>query len=96
MALLAVQPTTTGFQTVGRLAPDFDDEAVAVRARERGIILSPVGRFAIAPAQSGLILGFSAVPPRATAAAVQDLGHLLRQMRCERAAPPATAARPRG
>ena len=79
--LLEVQPTTTGFQTVGRLPADLDENAVAARALERGIILSPISRFSLAPAQKGLILGFSAVSPRATAGAVEDLAQLLRAIR---------------
>ena len=79
--LLDVQPTNTGFQTVGRLPEGFDEDAVAARARDRGIILSPLSRFSLAPAQKGLILGFSAVSSRATASAVQDLADLLRGMR---------------
>ena len=79
--LLDVQPTNTGFQTVGRLPEGIDEDAVAARARDRGIILSPLSRFSLAPAQKGLILGFSAVSPRATTTAVQDLADLLRGMR---------------
>lgn len=82
--LLEVQPTNTGFQTLGILADDFDDEDTAKRAAERGIILAPVSRFAIAPTQKGLILGFSAVPPRVTEAAVEELAKMLRQMRASR------------
>ena len=79
--LLDVQSTNTGFQTVGRLPEGIDEDAVAARARDRGIILSPLSRFSLAPAQKGLILGFSAVSPRATVSAVQDLADLLRGMR---------------
>ncbi|MBR0554496.1 PLP-dependent aminotransferase family protein [Ciceribacter sp. L1K23] len=79
--LLDVQPTTTGFQTVGRFLSEIDEDAVAAKALERGIIVSPLSRFSLAPAQKGLILGFSAVSPRATVSAVQDLADLLREMR---------------
>lgn len=79
--LLDVQPTTTGFQTVGRLLAEIDEDAVAAKALERGIIVSPLSRFSLAPTSKGLVLGFSAVPSRATAAAVQDLARLLREMR---------------
>ncbi|MBO3761540.1 PLP-dependent aminotransferase family protein [Ciceribacter sp. L1K22] len=78
--LLDVQPTTTGFQTVGRFLSEIDEDAVAAKALERGIIVSPLSRFSLAPAQKGLILGFSAVSPRATVSAVQDLADLLREM----------------
>jgi GntR family transcriptional regulator/MocR family aminotransferase len=79
--LLEVQPTTTGFQTLGRLPGDLDEDEVAARALDRNIILSPISRFSLAPAQKGLILGFSAVPSRATTTAVQDLADLLRKVR---------------
>ncbi|PIV80223.1 MAG: PLP-dependent aminotransferase family protein [Rhodobacteraceae bacterium CG17_big_fil_post_rev_8_21_14_2_50_63_15] len=82
--LLEVAPTTTGFQTVGRLAPDFNDLEVVARAAKHGIVLSPISRFAIAPVERGLILGFSAVPPAAIETAVEKLGRLLRTMVVEK------------
>lgn len=83
--LLDVQPTTTGFQTVGHLPDDLDESEVTTRALQNGIILSPLSRFSLAPAQKGVILGFSAVPARATVSAVQALAKLLRNMRDEQA-----------
>jgi GntR family transcriptional regulator/MocR family aminotransferase len=82
--LLDVQPTSTGFQTVGRLPEDLDEEEVAARALERGIILSPLSRFSLAPVRKGVVMGFSAVPSRVTVAAVQDLADLLQTMRKRR------------
>ncbi len=82
--LLDIEPTTTGFQTVGRLHGGLDERAVATRALERGIIVSPLSRFSLEPArQKGLILGFSAVSARVTEAAIRDFGNLLRTMRDE-------------
>ena len=79
--LLDVRPATAGLQTVGFLADGLDDAEVARRAGERGIILSPFSRLALAPAGRGLIMGFGAVPPRATEKSVAELGELLRSMR---------------
>lgn len=78
--LVDIRPAAVGFQTVGHLAEGFDDAEVARRAAERGILLSPFGRLALAPVQKGLIMGFGAVPPRTTQKAVAELGQLLREM----------------
>jgi GntR family transcriptional regulator/MocR family aminotransferase len=80
--MLEVAPTETGFHTVGRLAEDFDEIAVARRAAEHNILVSPIGRFAITPVhQRGLILGFSSAPPRMIASAAETLGAVLKDMR---------------
>lgn len=82
--MIEIAPTETGFHTVGRLADDLDEIAVAERAAARGILVSPISRFAIRPVrQKGLILGFSSVPPRTISSATEALGALLRQMRAE-------------
>lgn len=83
--LVEVSAAAAGLQTVGRLAAGFDDGEVAHKAGERGIILSPFSRLALAPAQKGLIMGFGAVAPRATQKAVAELGDLLRAMRAGKA-----------
>ncbi len=84
--LLTVKPTETGFQTYAELAPEFDEVEVARRAAERRIVVSPISRFSIVPvAQTGLILGFSAIPPPAIEAGAKALADLLRTMRAEQA-----------
>jgi GntR family transcriptional regulator / MocR family aminotransferase len=83
--LVRVSPASVGFQTVGQLAPGFDDADVARKADERGIILLPFSRLALAPVQKGLIMGFGAVAPRVTQKAVAELGDLLRKTRAGRA-----------
>src|SRR5262249_10393102 len=56
--LMEVASSDTGFHTIGRLAEDFDESDVARRAAERGILVSPICRFAITPVkQKGLLLG---------------------------------------
>lgn len=80
--LMEVTSTDTGFHTVGHLAESFDETEVARRAAECNLLVSPIARFAITPVkQKGLILGFSAVPPRVIMAGVQTLGALLADMR---------------
>jgi GntR family transcriptional regulator / MocR family aminotransferase len=84
--LVEVRPAAAGLQTVGYLAPGFDDVEVARKAGERGIILSPFNRLALAPVGKGLIMGFGAVPPRTTEKSVIELKELLRGMAGERSA----------
>ncbi len=80
--LMEVAPTETGFHTIGRLAEGLEEAAVARRAAERGILVSPISRFAITPvAQRGLVLGFSSAPPRMIASAAEALGAVLKEMR---------------
>lgn len=81
VGLLDVRSTAAGLQTVGRLAPEFNDADVARKAGERGIILSPFSRLALAPTGQGLIMGFGAVPSRVTEKSVAELGQMLRTMR---------------
>jgi GntR family transcriptional regulator/MocR family aminotransferase len=84
--LLQVEATNTGLHTIGRLTAGFDETQVALRAAERGIVVAPIERFAIAPvAQKGLVLGFSAIAPRAIEAGVGGLARLLHDMRADRA-----------
>ncbi len=79
--LMTVKPTETGFQTSGRLACGFNEVEVAEQAAERQIVVSPISRFSIVPvSQSGLILGFSAIPPPAIEAGVEALAGLLAEV----------------
>ena len=76
--LMTVKPTNSGFHTTARLAPEFDEAEVSRWAAERGIVVSTIGRFSIAPTpQSGLILGFSAIPPRAIESGIAMLAEVL-------------------
>ncbi|MFK0165182.1 PLP-dependent aminotransferase family protein [Rhizobium sp. NPDC090279] len=82
--LMEVAPSETGFHTIGQLADGFNEGEVAQRAADRGILISPVSRFAITPVrQKGVVLGFSAIPPRTIATGVQALAALMKQMRTE-------------
>jgi GntR family transcriptional regulator/MocR family aminotransferase len=83
--LLEVLPADTGLHTLGLLPIAQDQSAVAAAADRRGITVTPVERFCIAPAEAhGLVLGFSGIAPPAIAAGIPILGEVL-----ERAAAPA-------
>lgn len=80
-SMLIVKPTETGFQTCARLAPEFNEVEVAQQASEREIVVTPISRFCIEPAaQTGLILGFSAIPPTAIDSGVETLARLLEDL----------------
>nr|WP_244867873.1 PLP-dependent aminotransferase family protein [Vannielia litorea] len=77
--LLNVQPTETGFHTVGYFPQPRDEVAVAEAARAEGLATAPLSRFALAPiAQQGLTLGFSAVPRIELQRGVERLANALR------------------
>jgi GntR family transcriptional regulator / MocR family aminotransferase len=80
--LAEIAPSETGLHAIARLAPGFDETRVAAAAEARGVAAAPVSRFAIGEtAQKGLVLGFSAAPPKALAAAAATLGEVMRGMR---------------
>lgn len=63
--LLDVAPAESGLHTIGRLLSGVDEPAAVEHAAEQGVVVSPIARFAIAPAgERGLVLGFAAVTPR--------------------------------
>lgn len=80
--LVTVKQTETGFHTNARLAPEFDELDVARRAAEKRVVVTPISRFAVAPvSQTGLILGFSSIPPPAIEAGVETLAQVLENLR---------------
>lgn len=63
--LIEVRRAESGIQTVGYLAPGFDEMQVSQRAEAAGVICAPIGRFCLEPiAVSGLALGFSVCTER--------------------------------
>ncbi|MBL8341470.1 MAG: PLP-dependent aminotransferase family protein [Rubrivivax sp.] len=84
---LCVVRSASGLHTVAHFASGFgaarDEHALVAAAAARGVTLSPIGRYVIAPvpeAQRGVVLGFGGIAPgpidkgvRALAAAVDDL-----------------------
>ncbi|SFC70846.1 transcriptional regulator, GntR family [Polaromonas sp. OV174] len=80
--LLEVVPAKSGLHTVGYLAPGLSEASVSRGADERGVTVSPLGRFAISPlAVSGLVLGFGSSAPPAIEAGVKVLAEVLRGQR---------------
>jgi GntR family transcriptional regulator/MocR family aminotransferase len=71
---LTVLPTDAGLHTIATLAKGYNEQAISERSAEIGLPLTPISRFCLEPAQqSGLVIGFSTVPPRAIDLAVQRL-----------------------
>lgn len=59
---LDLVPARSGLHTVGHLAAHLSELEVARIADKRGVIVSPIARFAVAPISvSGLVLGFGSV-----------------------------------
>jgi GntR family transcriptional regulator/MocR family aminotransferase len=76
--LLRLMPTDSGLHSVGYLDPEAREIDVARAADERGITVSPIGRFAIGPvAVRGLVLGFGGVRPEEIEAGVKVLAEVL-------------------
>lgn len=80
--LLDVQPTDTGFHTVGDLVhPGLTDVMISESARKAGIVTAPVSRFTIQPVpRQAITLGFSAVPPAQIKKGVQTLASVIRNV----------------
>src|SRR3546814_14173899 len=77
-----LQPTASGFHTVGFLADDADEDAAVAGAREKGIIAAPLSRNCIVPiAPRGLVLGFGGVAPGDDPPRIPDPGTLPRLTR---------------
>lgn len=73
-----VVPTTTGMHTIAFLKRSLRAEAVSRLAASKGITLTPVDRFCIAPYQrQAVVLGFSAFHPQRIEAAVATIAQLL-------------------
>ena len=59
-----VQPTSSGFHTVGFLPDGANEERIVAEAREKGVIVAALSRYCTTPIdRKGLVLGFGAVPP---------------------------------
>ncbi|MCA0451936.1 MAG: PLP-dependent aminotransferase family protein [Proteobacteria bacterium] len=64
-SLLEIVPADSGLHTIGRLAAGISEASAAEEAAARDVIVSPLARYSIGPAQAnGLVLGFAAVNPR--------------------------------
>ena len=76
--LLDVSRAESGLHTIGRLAAHLSEVAVARAAAARGIAVSPITRYSLAPAGvNGLVLGFGAIKPEAIRSGVRVLSEVL-------------------
>jgi GntR family transcriptional regulator/MocR family aminotransferase len=75
---LDVSSVEAGLQTTGWLARGVKAEAVAERAAERGVEVTPIGRYAVGGhAREGLQLGFAAIDAREIRRGVRELAAVL-------------------
>lgn len=75
--------SAAGFHVTARFVdPRLEEEDVQARAAEAGLLVSPIGRFCIEPvADKGLVLGVSAIDPRAIRKGVEALARVLEEAR---------------
>jgi GntR family transcriptional regulator/MocR family aminotransferase len=79
--LVKVMPTETGFHTIGLLADGLDEQRVSQAAADRGISVSPIGRYCIRPiAMKGLVLGFSTIGPADIRKGAETLAQVLEEL----------------
>jgi GntR family transcriptional regulator / MocR family aminotransferase len=72
-----LQPTASGFHTVGFLPDDADEDRIVAAAREKGIVVAALGRYCMTPiGRKGLVLGFGGVTPEAIRRGVKLLTSL--------------------
>ena len=75
---VTVEPAEAGLQTVGWLAPGFDDQAVSERAAEAGVEVGHLSRYCIDTARPpGLVFGFGAFDEGEIDAAARVLAGVL-------------------
>jgi len=83
--LLDVESTDSGLHAVGYLRADLAEGEVAVRAEHRGVTVTPIGRFCVAPVGlNGLVLGFSGIKAARIRAGVETLEAVLEAMASDR------------
>ena len=82
---VAIEPTEAGLHVVARFGPrmarEVSDRAVAIAAREAGIVVAPLSAsYARAPRGRGLLLGFAGFPEETLVAAMNRLGEVVRRL----------------
>lgn len=94
--LLEISPVEAGLQTSAWLLNGFDGETAAAAAKERGVEVTPLSRYALTlPQREGLQLGFAAVDAREIRRGVQNLALALEKMsRSPRNAAPVRLGKP--
>jgi GntR family transcriptional regulator / MocR family aminotransferase len=79
--LLEISPVEAGLQTSAWLLNGVDGEAAAAAAKEHGVDVAPLSRYALTPRQrEGLQLGFAAVDAREIRRGVQKLAVALEKL----------------
>jgi GntR family transcriptional regulator/MocR family aminotransferase len=79
--LLELVPARSGLHTIGHLPRHLSEVEVAALAGKRGIAVSPIERFAIAPIDvRGLVLGFGSIAPPHIRAGVDVLAGALESL----------------
>jgi GntR family transcriptional regulator/MocR family aminotransferase len=77
---LPVEGIAAGLHLLARLPPDEDDEAVAIRAEQRGVRVTPLSRYThTTDSGSGLVIGYGRIHEKAIPMAVRSLATALRQ-----------------
>ncbi len=62
--LIDVQPTSSGFHTVGYFKNAYDENTVVAQAAEKNIVLAQLSRYCLTPiTRKGLVLGFGSANP---------------------------------
>ncbi len=62
--IIDIQPTSSGFHTVGFLDKGIDENKMAEAARRKNVFISPLNRYCLAPIrQKGLVLGYGCTTP---------------------------------
>jgi GntR family transcriptional regulator/MocR family aminotransferase len=94
--LLQISPVEAGLQTSAWLLNAINGEAAAAAAKEHGVEVTPLSRYALTPRQrEGLQLGFAAVHAREIRRGVQNLAVELEKVsRSQRPAAPVRLAKP--
>ncbi|PTW62804.1 GntR family transcriptional regulator [Breoghania corrubedonensis] len=69
-----VQPTNSGFHTIGLLCGDVGEDEAVERAAARGVQFSPLSRYCLEPIDThGLVIGFGSSPPHEIRRAAEAL-----------------------
>ena len=75
---LTIYPADAGMHVIGWLNKSVDDAALAVRARQHGVAVSPLSEYALqAQVAPGLIMGYAAFNEKQISQAVEQLARLL-------------------
>src|SRR5262249_28795790 len=75
---MEVNESDAGMHLIGWLRDEVDDRSVAQRAAARGLVTTPLSSLALTrPRRGGLLLGYTALDPRAIREGVRKLSAVL-------------------